>query len=83
MVTTFNGRAIKLNIVSLFQEAGEKLSAIGGRLDYPQLNKELAQEIETLWNDAAIQVIFNSLAGQFIIFFVLFKQVVLLNLVSE
>uniref|UniRef100_A0A2N9ESC3 Guanine nucleotide-binding protein alpha subunit n=1 Tax=Fagus sylvatica TaxID=28930 RepID=A0A2N9ESC3_FAGSY len=34
---------------------GEKLSEIGGRLDYPCLNKELAQDIETLWKDAAIQ----------------------------
>ncbi|KAB1219854.1 Guanine nucleotide-binding protein alpha-1 subunit [Morella rubra] len=34
---------------------GEKLSEIGGRLDYPHLTKELAQEIETLWKDAAIQ----------------------------
>ncbi|CAI9096704.1 OLC1v1032908C2 [Oldenlandia corymbosa var. corymbosa] len=37
------------------KETGEKLSSIGGRLDYPHLNKELAQEIETLWKDAAIQ----------------------------
>jgi guanine nucleotide-binding protein subunit alpha len=34
---------------------GEKLSEIGGRLDCPRLNKELAQEIGTLWKDAAIQ----------------------------
>ncbi|XP_075651046.1 guanine nucleotide-binding protein alpha-2 subunit isoform X4 [Castanea sativa] len=34
---------------------GDKLSEIGGRLDYPCLNKELAQDIETLWKDAAIQ----------------------------
>ena len=38
------------------QAIGEKLSEIGGRLDYPCLNKELAQDIETLWKDAAIQV---------------------------
>ncbi|KAK6912881.1 Guanine nucleotide binding protein (G-protein), alpha subunit [Dillenia turbinata] len=37
------------------KDIGEKLSDIGGRLDYPRLTKELAQEIETLWNDAAIQ----------------------------
>ncbi|KAM7510723.1 hypothetical protein LguiB_009598 [Lonicera macranthoides] len=37
------------------KEIGEKLSDIGGRLDYPHLTKELAQEIETLWKDAAIQ----------------------------
>ncbi|KAF7817345.1 guanine nucleotide-binding protein alpha-1 subunit isoform X1 [Senna tora] len=37
------------------KDIGEKLSEIGGRLDYPRLTKELAQEIETLWNDAAIQ----------------------------
>ncbi|XP_075651044.1 guanine nucleotide-binding protein alpha-2 subunit isoform X2 [Castanea sativa] len=35
---------------------GDKLSEIGGRLDYPCLNKELAQDIETLWKDAAIQL---------------------------
>jgi len=40
----------------LWQDIGEKLSEIGGRLDYPRLTKELAQEIETLWEDAAIQV---------------------------
>ncbi|KAB2627797.1 guanine nucleotide-binding protein alpha-1 subunit [Pyrus ussuriensis x Pyrus communis] len=34
---------------------GEKLSTIGSRLDYPHLTKELAQDIETLWKDAAIQ----------------------------
>ncbi|KAH0969747.1 hypothetical protein GBA52_028343 [Prunus armeniaca] len=37
------------------KEIGEKLSKIGGRLDYPRLTKELAQDIETLWKDAAIQ----------------------------
>ncbi|XP_039071573.1 guanine nucleotide-binding protein alpha-1 subunit-like [Hibiscus syriacus] len=34
---------------------GEKLSEIGSRLDCPRLNGELAQEIETLWKDSAIQ----------------------------
>ncbi|MQM21503.1 hypothetical protein Taro_054545 [Colocasia esculenta] len=37
------------------KEIGEKLSEIGGRLDYPCLTRELAREIETLWNDFAIQ----------------------------
>ncbi|KAM7277211.1 hypothetical protein ACFE04_019077 [Oxalis oulophora] len=37
------------------QVIGEKLSEIGGRLDCPRLNKELAQDVETLWKDAAIQ----------------------------
>ncbi|KAF7830407.1 guanine nucleotide-binding protein alpha-2 subunit isoform X1 [Senna tora] len=37
------------------KDIGEKLSEIGGRLDYPCLTTELAQEIETLWKDAAIQ----------------------------
>ncbi|KAK2965578.1 hypothetical protein RJ640_018744, partial [Escallonia rubra] len=37
------------------KEIGEKLSEIGGRLDHPRLTKELAQEIEILWKDAAIQ----------------------------
>ncbi|CAN8284377.1 unnamed protein product [Cochlearia groenlandica] len=34
---------------------GEKLSEIGGRLDYPRLTKDLAEGIETLWKDPAIQ----------------------------
>lgn len=38
------------------QDIGEKLSDIGGRLDYPRLTRERAQDIETLWKDAAIQV---------------------------
>lgn len=37
------------------KEIGEKLSEIGGRMDHPVLTKEAAQEIESLWNDAAIQ----------------------------
>ncbi|CAK7352754.1 unnamed protein product [Dovyalis caffra] len=37
------------------KDIGQKLSEIGGRLDHPRLTKELAQEIETLWRDAAIQ----------------------------
>ncbi|XP_050219532.1 guanine nucleotide-binding protein alpha-1 subunit [Mercurialis annua] len=37
------------------KDIGEKLSEIGGRLDYPRLTKELSKEIETLWKDAAIQ----------------------------
>ncbi|XP_042492468.1 guanine nucleotide-binding protein alpha-1 subunit [Macadamia integrifolia] len=37
------------------KDIGEKLSEIGGRLDYPRLTRELAQEIETLWKDSAIQ----------------------------
>ncbi|CAA7409912.1 unnamed protein product [Spirodela intermedia] len=43
-------------VVSLENKViGEKLSEIGGRLDYPCLTMELADEIETLWNDTAIQ----------------------------
>ncbi|KAG9133463.1 hypothetical protein Leryth_013272 [Lithospermum erythrorhizon] len=38
------------------KEIGEKLSEIGGRLDFPQLTSELASEIETLWRDPAIQI---------------------------
>lgn len=38
------------------QEIGKKLSDIGGRLDYPCLTRECAQDIETLWKDSAIQV---------------------------
>ena len=40
----------------MHQDIGEKLSDIGGRLDYPRLTREHAHDIETLWNDAAIQV---------------------------
>ncbi|KAL6867741.1 hypothetical protein ACP4OV_015765 [Aristida adscensionis] len=36
-------------------EIGEKLSEIGGRLDYLLLNKELAQDIRKFWQDPAIQ----------------------------
>lgn len=39
------------------QEIGEKLSEIGGRLDYPHLTNDLVQDIEALWKDPAIQVI--------------------------
>ncbi|KAK4756619.1 hypothetical protein SAY87_006746 [Trapa incisa] len=37
------------------KDIGKKLSQIGGQLDYPCLDKELATEIETLWKDDAIQ----------------------------
>ncbi|XP_065850039.1 guanine nucleotide-binding protein alpha-1 subunit [Euphorbia lathyris] len=37
------------------KEIGEKLSEIGGRLNYPSLSEDLAHEIETLWKDPAIQ----------------------------
>ncbi|XP_022982370.1 guanine nucleotide-binding protein alpha-1 subunit [Cucurbita maxima] len=37
------------------KDIGEKLSDIGSRLDYPRLTREHAHDIETLWNDAAIQ----------------------------
>ncbi|KAI5396748.1 Guanine nucleotide-binding protein alpha-2 subunit, partial [Lathyrus oleraceus] len=45
------------NLIKPFtlQDIGEKLSEIGSRLDYPHLTKDLAKEIETLWEDAAIQ----------------------------
>jgi len=36
-------------------------------LDYPCLNKELAQDIETLWKDAAIQVAVTSHKGHMLI----------------
>ncbi|KAJ8767348.1 hypothetical protein K2173_017392 [Erythroxylum novogranatense] len=45
----------KYVISSENKDIGEKLSKIGGRFDYPSLTEELAQEIETLWKDAAIQ----------------------------
>lgn len=37
------------------KEIGDKLSEIGGRFDYPQLTRELSEEIEKLWKDPAIQ----------------------------
>ncbi|MCD7449896.1 guanine nucleotide-binding protein subunit alpha [Datura stramonium] len=37
------------------KEIGEKLSEIGGRLDYPHLTKDLMQDIEAIWKDPAIQ----------------------------
>ncbi|CAM0950003.1 unnamed protein product [Alopecurus aequalis] len=37
------------------QEIGEKLSEIGGRLDYPLLSEELVQDVRKLWEDPAIQ----------------------------
>ncbi|KAJ0880965.1 Guanine nucleotide-binding protein alpha-1 subunit [Helianthus annuus] len=37
------------------KEIGEKLSEIGGRLDYPRLTEELVQDILKIWNDPAIQ----------------------------
>ncbi|GAB4854007.1 guanine nucleotide-binding protein subunit alpha [Ancistrocladus abbreviatus] len=40
------------------REIGDTLSEIGSRLDYPQLTEELAQAIETLWKDSAIQETF-------------------------
>jgi hypothetical protein len=47
---------IQIELNFFWQDIGEKLSEIGGRLDYPHLTKDLAKEIETLWEDAAIQV---------------------------
>ncbi|XP_057845954.1 guanine nucleotide-binding protein alpha-1 subunit isoform X2 [Cryptomeria japonica] len=37
------------------KDIGEMLSDIGGRSDYPLLTEKLAQDIEALWNDNAIQ----------------------------
>ncbi|XP_076898826.1 guanine nucleotide-binding protein alpha-2 subunit-like [Bidens hawaiensis] len=37
------------------KEIGEKLSEIGGRLDYPRLTEELVQDILKIWSDPAIQ----------------------------
>ncbi|CAM8886344.1 unnamed protein product [Rhodiola kirilowii] len=45
----------KFLVSSENKKIGDKLSTIGGRLDYPCLTKELADEIGTLWKDAAIQ----------------------------
>ncbi|CAA3009195.1 guanine nucleotide-binding protein alpha-1 subunit [Olea europaea var. sylvestris] len=46
---------LKYTISDENKENGEKLAEIGGRLDYPCLTKELAEEIEALWRDNAIQ----------------------------
>ncbi|CAN1176466.1 Guanine nucleotide-binding protein alpha-1 subunit [Linum perenne] len=45
----------KYIISSENKDIGEKLSEIGSRLNHPRLTMELAQEIETLWKDPAIQ----------------------------
>ncbi|XP_060208608.1 guanine nucleotide-binding protein alpha-1 subunit [Lycium barbarum] len=37
------------------KEIGEKLSEIGGGMDYPHLTKDLVQDIEALWKDPAVQ----------------------------
>lgn len=37
------------------KEIGERLSEVGGRLDYPILTKDMAHEIEALWKDPAVQ----------------------------
>ncbi|CAN0892773.1 Guanine nucleotide-binding protein alpha-1 subunit [Linum grandiflorum] len=37
------------------KEIGERLSEIGSRLNYPRLTTEIAQDIETLWKDPAVQ----------------------------
>jgi hypothetical protein len=39
-----------------FQAIGEKLTEIGNRTQQPPLTEELAQQIESLWKDPAIQV---------------------------
>jgi guanine nucleotide-binding protein subunit alpha len=39
-----------------FQAIGEKLTEIGNRTQQPPLMEELAQQIEALWKDPAIQV---------------------------
>ncbi|KAI3414973.1 uncharacterized protein J3R85_015672 [Psidium guajava] len=50
-----DGDSSKYVIANANKDIGEKLSEIGGRLDYPRLTKELAKEIESLWKDDAIQ----------------------------
>lgn len=37
------------------KEIGDKLSEIGGRVDYPPLTRDLSEEIVKLWKDPAIQ----------------------------
>ncbi|XP_010049284.2 guanine nucleotide-binding protein alpha-1 subunit [Eucalyptus grandis] len=54
-----DGDSSKYIIADENKEIGEKLSEIGGRLDYPRLTKELAKEIESLWKDDAIQETFT------------------------
>ncbi|KAJ0967658.1 hypothetical protein J5N97_024575 [Dioscorea zingiberensis] len=43
------------NVYQTIKEIGEKLSDIGSRWDHLYLTSEMAKEIETLWNDAAVQ----------------------------
>ncbi|XP_044471895.1 guanine nucleotide-binding protein alpha-1 subunit isoform X1 [Mangifera indica] len=50
--------SLKYAVASENKGLGEKLSEIGSRLDYPRLTRELAQDIETLWKDPAIQETF-------------------------
>lgn len=48
----------KYGISAENKDIGEKLSEIGGRLDYPRLNEELVQDILKIWKDPAIQETF-------------------------
>ncbi|XP_047328278.1 guanine nucleotide-binding protein alpha-1 subunit [Impatiens glandulifera] len=51
-----NGTDSSKYVVSTENKAiGDKLSDIGSKVDYPRLTKELAEEIQTLWEDTAIQ----------------------------
>ncbi|XP_073275846.1 guanine nucleotide-binding protein alpha-1 subunit-like [Primulina huaijiensis] len=49
----------KFTISDENKQIGEKLSEIGSRFDCPTLTKELANEIEALWKDSAIQETFS------------------------
>lgn len=49
------GDASKYGLSVDNKEIGEKLSEIGGRLDYPRLTEELVEEILKIWKDPAIQ----------------------------
>lgn len=49
------GGASKYGLSIDNKEIGEKLSEIGGRLDYPRLNEELVDDILKIWKDAGIQ----------------------------
>ncbi|KAF9680935.1 hypothetical protein SADUNF_Sadunf06G0173300 [Salix dunnii] len=51
--------SLKYVISNENKDIGKKLSEIGGFLDHPPLTKELAQEIETLWRDAAVQLLMS------------------------
>ncbi|XP_058765948.1 guanine nucleotide-binding protein alpha-1 subunit-like [Vicia villosa] len=77
---------LKYVISSENKDIGEKLSEIGGRLNYPRLTKELAHEIESPWKDAAIQITFELIVKAVRIelyFFYIIKKAMFLQISSK